>query len=42
MGFVDPHVKDVYSAIWMDHFIKKKKKFLWELSLGAINTADCL
>lgn len=32
----------MYSSIWKDNFPKKIIIFLWELSLGAINTADRL
>lgn len=35
-------VKDVYSSIRKDHFLKKIKIFLWELGFGAINMADQL
>lgn len=38
----DPPAKDLYCIIWMEHYPKKIKIFLWELSLGAINTADSL
>lgn len=40
-GMVEP--RDLYSIIWKDRYPKKcKKKFLWKLSLGAIDTVDLL
>ena len=41
-GVLEPFERDFYSIIWMDHFPKKIKIFLWELSHEAINTTDHL
>lgn len=43
VGYDNNKTVDVYSAIWLDRFLKKIKLFLWELNLSAIsaiNTAD--
>lgn len=42
VGSVDSPREDLYSIVWKDQYPKKVKIFLWELSLGAINTTDRL
>lgn len=42
MDTADPPAKKLYSVIWMDHYPKKIKDFLWELNLGVVNIVDRL
>ena len=42
VGAMDNYLSHFYAAIGKDCYSKQIKIFLWELSLGAINTADCL
>lgn len=35
-------MNDLYSNIWKDRYPKKIKYFMWELSLGAMDTVDWL
>lgn len=41
-GSIDFSARDLYSAIWFDHYSRRIKIFFWELSHSAINTADRL
>lgn len=40
VSIVEPLVNDLYYAIWLNHFPKKIKIFLWELCLGVVNIVD--